>query len=168
MLGTSTGDHNLQKKLAAVRGTVALSPEEALDEAHAFLTGLGYTDVSRVDSSLRAERHPPVNGDGQKTLFLTVTATPQPGGGVRISLSGDDGEGVLEHQAEWAAWSENLPKQPGAQTESSGEQRIEDATDVSQQERPPMAETFNFCPNCGRKVQAGENFCPECGHKLRL
>jgi hypothetical protein len=152
--------------LASLEETVALSPQEALDEAQSFLIGLGYTDVRRMDHSLRAERHPPVIGAGQNVRHVTVTAAPQPDGGVRLRVSGDNREGVLEHQAEWTEWSENLPKQPDAQTSTSGEQRSQEISDASQQSSP-MADSLHFCPNCGRKVQAGENFCSGCGHKLR-
>jgi hypothetical protein len=153
--------------LAAVRGTVDLSPEEALDEAESFLTSLGYTEVSRVDNSIWAERRSPANGVGRGTLFLTVTAAPQPGGGVRISVNGNDHEGILKHQAEWTAWSRKLPKESEPQPNRSEEQRTEETTHDLQQQ-PPMAQTFHFCPNCGHKAQAGHNFCTECGHKLRM
>jgi zinc-ribbon domain len=170
---TPTSEYPPQDKLAKVRETIALSPKEALDEAQSFLTGLGYNDMRRVDNSLRAQRHPPANGDGQRTFFLTVAADPQPGGGVRISISGDDGEGVLENQAEWTTWSESLPKQPQAQTKNMGEQRTEETrteetTDVSHQPPAMMAGTHKYCPNCRHRTQPGENFCPECGHPLRL
>jgi TM2 domain-containing membrane protein YozV len=164
-LRTPTGDYTRHDKLAAVNETIALSTKETLDEAQSFLTSLGYTDVRRVDNSLRAERPPPANGDGQRTFFLAVTAAPQAGGGVRVRVSGDDREGMLEHQTEWTAWSENLPKEPEAQTNNLAEQHTEETADDSQPP-PPMVETFHFCPNCGRKAQAGQDFCPECGREL--
>jgi hypothetical protein len=46
----------------------------------------------------------------QSTLNLTVTALHQTEGGVRISASGNDHEGVKEWQSAWIEWSEGLPK----------------------------------------------------------
>jgi hypothetical protein len=37
-------------------------------------------------------------------------AVPQPAGGVRIKVSGNDREGVQERQGLWRLWAENLPK----------------------------------------------------------
>ena len=166
---TPSAGYTPQDKLAAVRETVTLSPEEVLDEAQSFLTSLGYTDMHRVDNSLKAQRRLQANGDGQRTLSLTVAAAPQPGGGVQVSVSGDDREGMLEHQDEWTEWSENLPKEAEVETKAEisnlQEQRTEETLEVPQQP-PPMAEAFHFCPKCGHKAQDGENFCPECGHKL--
>jgi hypothetical protein len=48
---------------------------------------------------------------------LTVAAKPQPGeaSGVRVTVRGNDHEGVQERQSEWLAWSAGLPKKPGTE-----------------------------------------------------
>jgi hypothetical protein len=37
-------------------------------------------------------------------------AVPQPEGGVKIKLRGNDSEGLQERQGLWKLWAENLPK----------------------------------------------------------
>ena len=27
--------------------------------------------------------------------------------------------------------------------------------------------TYNYCPSCGRKLEAGWQFCPQCGHSAQ-
>lgn len=100
-------------ELASVKGVVDLSPQDALDNAHSFLGQLGYTLVQRTDTSLTVKRQSQEEQDAeQNALTLTVVATPQPEGGTRIKVNGNDQEGVQEQQAAWIEWSENLPKRP--------------------------------------------------------
>jgi hypothetical protein len=39
-----------------------------------------------------------------------VMAVPQPDGGVRIKVRGNDREGMQERHGLWKLWAENLPK----------------------------------------------------------
>ena len=96
--------------LASVRGVVDLSPQDALDNAQAFLTTQGYTLSRRAGNSLTVERHAPEQLKGQAVPSLTVVSLPQPGGGVRIVVRGNDRQGLQEQQAAFVQWSESLPK----------------------------------------------------------
>jgi hypothetical protein len=102
--------HGAYGELASVKEIVDLSPQQALDEAQTFLVRQGYTIMERRGESLTVQRGSPTQRVGQNTLNLTVTALHQPEGGVRISLTGNDHEGVKERQAAWAAWPASLPK----------------------------------------------------------
>jgi hypothetical protein len=97
-------------ELASVKEIVDLSPQQALDEAQTFLVRQGYRPLERRGESLTVQRRSPNQSVGQNTLNLTVTALHQPEGGVRISIRGNDREGVQERQAAWIAWTERLPK----------------------------------------------------------
>jgi hypothetical protein len=97
-------------ELASVKEIVDLSPQQALDEAQTFLVREGYRPLERRGESLTVQRRSPNQIAGQNTLDLTVTALHQPEGGVRISVRGNDREGVQERQAAWLEWSEKLPK----------------------------------------------------------
>lgn len=97
--------------LASVREVVDMSPKEALDAAQTFLIGLGYDVTHRTDTTLSVVRQD-LGGTAEHhgALRLVVLAVPQPEGGVRVKVSGNDREGVRERQAEWMEWSESLPK----------------------------------------------------------
>ncbi len=97
-------------ELASIKEIVDLSPQQALDEAQTFLVREGYRPLERRGESLTVQRRSPNQIAGQNTLDLTVTALHQPEGGVRISVRGNDREGVQERQAAWLEWSEKLPK----------------------------------------------------------
>ncbi len=97
-------------ELASVKELVDLSPQQALDEAQTFLVQQGYVAMQRRGESLTMQRGSPNQKVGQSTLNLTVTALHQPQGGVRISVRGNDRQGVQERQAAWSQWSERLPK----------------------------------------------------------
>ncbi len=43
-------------------------------------------------------------------VHLAVFARPHPAGGLRITLRGDDREGVRERGGEWSRWADGLPK----------------------------------------------------------
>jgi hypothetical protein len=100
-------------ELASVRGIVGLSPAHAIDKTQSFLTQQGYTVVRREGSSLTVERR----SSGQYTLNLTVAVLPQPGGGVRITVRGNDQEGVQANQTAWLEWSESLPRKSEQDTD---------------------------------------------------
>ena len=97
-------------ELGSVKEIVDLSPQQALDEAQTFLVRQGYRPLERRGESLTVQRRSPNQTAEQNTLDLTVTALHQPNGGVRISVRGNDREGVQERQAAWLEWSERLPK----------------------------------------------------------
>jgi hypothetical protein len=97
-------------ELASVKEIVDLSPQQALDEAQTFLVRQGYRPLERRGESLTVQRRSPNQTAGKNTLDLTVMALHQPEGGVRISVRGNDREGVQERQAAWLEWSERLPK----------------------------------------------------------
>ena len=101
----------MYEELASVREVVDLSPSQALDEAEYFLVGQGYIVVNRTATTLTAERKVTEGTAGEEGApKLLVMAVPQPDGGVRIKVRGDDREGVREHQAQWTDWEECLPK----------------------------------------------------------
>ena len=105
------GEHQgTYSELASVKEVVDLSPQQALDEAQTFLVRQGYRTMQRRGESLTMHRRSPDQTVRQKTLNLTVTALHQPEGGVRISVRGNDCEGVKERQSAWAEWTESLPK----------------------------------------------------------
>jgi hypothetical protein len=122
----------MHEELATVRGVVDFSRERALDEAHDFLSGHGYVVVDRTETTLTAERRPPDAPSSVGVPSLSVTATPQPGGGVQIIISGDDREGLQEQRNQWLIWSERLPRRtiedlgdPGASPSGAGEVLVE-------------------------------------------
>ena len=139
----------MYKQLASVRGIVDLSPHDALEDAKAFLTEQGYTIVRHGEYALIVERHPPGDGKGHNTLNLTVAAYPQPDGGVRMDVRGNDSEGVKEQQAAWAKWSENLPKKPESETNK-------------------VVDTLPQCRKCGHNLPGNPRICPMCGENLDL
>jgi hypothetical protein len=93
-----------------MKEVVDLSPQQALDEAQTFLVRQGYNILQRRGESLTMQRRSPNQTVEQNVLKLTVTALHQTGGGVRISVTGNDHEGVKEWQSAWTEWSERLPK----------------------------------------------------------
>src|SRR5919112_438504 len=102
--------HGAYGELASVKEIVDLSPQQALDEAQTFLVRQGYSIMQRRGESLTVQRRFPNQTVEQNTLNLTVTALHQPERGVRISVRGNDREGVKEWQSAWTEWSEGLPK----------------------------------------------------------
>jgi hypothetical protein len=98
------------RELASIKEVVDLSPQQALDEAQTFLIRQGYSIMERRGESLTMQRRLPNQTVDQNTLNLTVTALHQTEGGVQISVTGDDHEGVKKWQSAWIEWSESLPK----------------------------------------------------------
>lgn len=98
------------RELVSIKEVVDLSPQQALDETQTFLVRQGYSIMERRGESLTMQRRFPNQTVEQNTLNLTVTALHQAEGGVRISATGNDHEGVKEWQSAWTEWSESLPK----------------------------------------------------------
>ena len=112
-------------ELASVQGIVDLSPQEALDRAEGFLASQGYIIEQRTFTTVFAQRQ----AEGGQDLFsLTVAVAPQAGGGVRVTIRGNDQAGIRERQAAWLEWSESLPKRPEpTDVPLSGPPRVESA-----------------------------------------
>lgn len=110
-------------ELASVSGVVDLSPQDALDNAQNLLTQLKYTPVKRTATSLTVKRQARDQDAEQNVLTLTVLVVPQPEGGVRIKVYGNDQEGMQEHQGAWTEWSENLPKRPEVHSDEPRDQQ---------------------------------------------
>ena len=101
----------MDEELTSGKEVVDLSPPQALDRAKPFLIGQGYVVVRRTVTTLTVERESSEDPTGQKGApKVVVMAVPQPDGGVRIKVRGDDREGVQERQGLWKLWAENLPK----------------------------------------------------------
>ena len=95
---------------------MALSPSQALDRAADFLRGQGYAVARRTATTLTVERKTSAAGATGGSPSLTILALPEPGGGVKLKVTGDDREGVREREGLWALWTEGLPKRgPGPQ-----------------------------------------------------
>ncbi len=99
----------MYEELTSGKEVVDLSPSQALDRAEYFLVGQDYVVVRRTATTLTAEREGAAAGQ-EGTPKVVVMAVPQPDGGVRIKVSGNDREGVQERQGLWRLWAENLPK----------------------------------------------------------
>ncbi len=117
-------------ELASIRGTVDLSPQEALDRAEGFLASQGYAIGQRTYTTVTAQREAGSEAGEQDLLNLTVAVAPQPDGGVRMTVRGNDQAGVQERQAAWMEWSDSLPKKPETETEEAGEQQAVEVPDV--------------------------------------
>ncbi len=101
----------MYEELTSGKEIVDLSPSQALDRAEHFLVGQGYVVVQRTATTLTVERERFEVAAGQEgTPKVVVMAVPQPDGGVRIKVRGDDREGMQERQGLWRLWAENLPK----------------------------------------------------------
>jgi hypothetical protein len=90
---------------------VDLTPSQALDRAEHFLAEQGYIVVQRTATTLTVEREGAEDAVRQVGApKVMVIAVPQPDGGVRIKVRGNDREGLQERQGLWKLWAENLPK----------------------------------------------------------
>jgi hypothetical protein len=99
------------EELTSGKEVVDLSPPQALDRAEYFLVGQGYVVVQRTATTLTVEREGPEGAAAQEGASkVVVMAVPQPDGGVRIKVRGNDREGVHERRGLWKLWAENLPK----------------------------------------------------------
>ena len=101
----------MYEELTSGKEAVDLTPSRALDRAEYFLVEQGYAVVQRTATTLTVEREISERTACQENApKLVVMAVPQPGGGVRIKLRGNDREMMRERQALWELWVENLPK----------------------------------------------------------
>jgi hypothetical protein len=99
------------EELTSGKEVVDLSPPQVIDRAEYFLVGQGYVVVHRTVTTLTVEREGSEGAAEQEVApRVVVMAVPQPDGGVRIKVRGDDREGVQERQGLWKLWAENLPK----------------------------------------------------------
>jgi hypothetical protein len=99
----------MYEELTSGKEVVDLSPSQALERAEYFLAGQGYVVAQRTATTLTVERRGSEAGH-EGAPRVVVMAVPQPAGGVRIKVSGNDREGVQERQGLWRLWAENLPK----------------------------------------------------------
>jgi hypothetical protein len=105
------GKVRMYEELTSGEEVVDLSPPEALDRAEYFLVGQGYVVVQRTATTLTVEREGAKGAAGQESApKVVVMAVPQPDGGVRIKVRGNDSEGLQGRQGLWKLWAENLPK----------------------------------------------------------
>lgn len=100
------------EELASVDEAVDLPPSRVLDEAEALLERLGgHTVLRRTETTLTAKREtPPGRSPSAGLLVLTVAAVPVASGGVRVSVRGNDPEGMRGRRADWASWAGGLPR----------------------------------------------------------
>jgi hypothetical protein len=107
------GSENVRmyEELAFDREVIDLSPPQALDKAEYFLVEQGYVVVQRTATTLTVERE---GSEGvamhEASPKVVVIAVPQPDGGVKIKVRGNDRESLQERQGLWNLWAENLPK----------------------------------------------------------
>jgi hypothetical protein len=100
----------MYEELTSGTEIVDLSPPQALDRAEYFLLGQGYVVVQRTATTLTVEREGTEDEAGQEGALKVVMAVPQPDGGVRIRVRGNDRDSLQERQGLWKLWAENLPK----------------------------------------------------------
>jgi hypothetical protein len=125
----------MNEELASIREVVWLSSTETLDRAESFLSRLGCFTTHRSEYVLTAQRPASSASAEHDTYILTVTASPQAKGGVKVAVRGDDREGLQAHQKEWAEWATSLPKEGStarlpATPLRTAPQQVEEATQV--------------------------------------
>ena len=102
---------HVHEELTFTGQVIDLSPPRALDKAEYFLLEQGYIVVRRTATTLTVEREGSEGATGQEEVSkVVVMAVPQPEGGVRIKVRGNDHEGLRDRQGLWKLWVENLPK----------------------------------------------------------
>lgn len=120
----------VSERLASIGEVIPLPPQEVLYEAQDFLAQKGYRLMRRTGTLVTMERARSKGflGWEKELLDVTVEAEPQPGGGVLVSVSGTDREGVLECRNEWNEWAgqlrakaEERREAPAAQEPPGGE-----------------------------------------------
>ena len=146
----------MQEELASISEVVWLSAPDALDRANSLLSTLGYYTTHRDDYHLMAQRSASPSEGEHDTLMLTVSASPQAGGGVKVAIKGDDREGMAAHQNEWAKWADSLPKKGSmkgpAMPAGPAPRRAETTTQV--EKTPPVEVIFDRLDQLER-IRAG-------------
>ena len=100
----------MYEELGSVREPVDLSASEALSGAAELLRRQGYRIIYRTGVMVVGKREDPSSLVRREQVHLAVFARPHPAGGLRITLQGDDREGVQERAGEWSRWADGLPK----------------------------------------------------------
>jgi hypothetical protein len=100
----------MYEELGSVREPVDLSASEALSGADELLRRQGYRIIYRTGVMVVGKREDPSSLVRREQVHLAVFARPHPAGGLRITLQGDDREGVQERAGEWSRWADGLPK----------------------------------------------------------
>lgn len=100
----------MYEELGAVKEPVELTPTEALTSAEELLKRQGYRIIYHSPLMVVGKRENRSGLISREQVHLAVFARPHPEGGLRITLMGDDREGVRERQGEWSRWGESLPK----------------------------------------------------------
>jgi hypothetical protein len=100
----------LYEELGSIKEPVELSPTEALTSAEELLRRQGYRIIHHTHVMVVGKRENAIGLVTRGAVHLAVFARPHPEGGLRITLQGDDREGVRERQEEWSRWAEGLPK----------------------------------------------------------
>jgi hypothetical protein len=99
------------EELISGREVVDLPPKQALDRAEHFLLGQGYVVEQRTATTLTVTRRDSGSAaGGERSPKVVVMAVPQPDGGVKIKVRGNDSEGLQGREGLWRLWTENLPK----------------------------------------------------------
>src|SRR5829696_8343779 len=100
----------MYEELGSVREPVDLSASEALSGADELLRKQGYRIIYRTGVMVVGKREDTNSLVRREPVHLAVFARPHPAGGLRITLQGDDREGVQERAGEWSRWADGLPK----------------------------------------------------------
>ena len=100
----------MYEELGAVREPVGLPPSEVLSCADELLRRQGYRIIYRTGVMVVGKREDPNSLVSRGPVHLAVFARSHPEGGLRITLQGDDREGVRERAGEWSRWADGLPK----------------------------------------------------------
>jgi hypothetical protein len=100
----------MYEELGSVKEPVELSPSEALSSAEELLRRQGYRIIYRTGVMVVGKREDPNSLVSRGPVHLAVFARSHPEGGLRITLQGDDREGVRERWEEWSRWADGLPK----------------------------------------------------------
>jgi hypothetical protein len=101
----------MYEELTSGKEVVDLTPSQALDKAEYFLIGQGYVVEQRTATTLTVARKGSESTTGREgSPKMVVMAVPQPDGGVKVKVRGNDSEGLQGRQGLWTLWTENLPK----------------------------------------------------------
>ena len=89
----------MHEELGSVKEPVELSPSEALSSAEELLRRQGYRIIYRTGVMVVGKREDPNSLVSRGPVHQAVFARSHPEGGLRITLQGDDREGVRARAA---------------------------------------------------------------------